>query len=204
MTRKLFRTLWSVAFCGILAFNAHAATVYDETVHGDLSNDNLNPTSIGLGLGENLIAGSTVHQPSLDRDFFTITIGAGHTLDAIILSSYTTTDDLSFFGYAIGGQFTNPLGFSSVDGWGLIGAPPGPTIGSDLLDLVAGGPVGPGTYSFWLQETEGSTTYTLDYRVSAVPLPAALPLFLSGLLGIGAIARKTKRARMSKLRNDRS
>jgi hypothetical protein len=191
-TRTMVRALWSVVFCGVLAFNAHAATVYDEAVHGDLSNDNLNPTAISLGVGENLIMGSTVHQPSLDRDFFTITIGAGHTLDAVILSSYTTTDDLSFFGYTIGGQFTNPLGFSSVAGWGLIGAPPGPTVGSDVLAFVAGGPVGPDTYSFWLQETEGSTTYTLDYRVSAVPLPAALPLFLSGLLGLGVMARRAR------------
>lgn len=176
----------------VIAFNAHAATVYNEAVHGDLSNDSLNPTPIALGLGENLISGSTVHQPSLDRDFFTITVGAGHTLDAVILSSYTTTDDLSFLGYAVGGQFTTPLGFSSVDGWGLIGAPPGPTVGSDVLAFVAGGPVGPGTYSFWLQETEGSTTYDLNYRVSAVPLPTALPLFVSGLLGLGAMARRAR------------
>ena len=186
---KMLRLISIAAFSGMIAFNAHAATVYDEAVNGDLSNDNLSPTSIGLGVGQNLIVGSTVHQPSLDRDFFTVTVGSGQTLNAVMLSSYTTTDDLSFIGYKAGGLFTN-LGFSGVDGWGLIGGPPGVSVGGDLLSFLAGGPVGPGAYSFWLQETEGSTTYALDYQVAAVPLPAVLPLFISGLLGIGAMARK--------------
>ena len=186
----MFRTFSGMAFCGLIAFNAQAATVYDEAVHGDLSNNNLSPTSVGLGLGENLILGSTVHEPSLDRDFFTITIGAGQALNAIVLSSYTTTDDQSFFGMTSGAGFAN-LGLSSLSGWALIGAQPGLSVGDNLLDFVAGAPVGPGAYSFWHQETAGSTTYTLDYQVSAVPVPATLPLFLSGLLGIGAIARKT-------------
>ncbi|MGE0645491.1 MAG: VPLPA-CTERM sorting domain-containing protein [Nitrospira sp.] len=185
----MVRTCAVALFCSMIAFNAHAATVYDEAVNGDLSNDNLSPTTVGLSVGRNLIAGSTVHKPSLDRDFFTITVGAGHVLNAVLLSSYTNTDDLSFLGYKAGSQFTD-LGFSGVDGWGLIGGPPGPSVGDDALSFLAGGPVGPGTYSFWLQETSGSTTYTLDYQVAVVPLPAALPLFVSGLLGLGAMARR--------------
>ncbi|MCP9440757.1 MAG: VPLPA-CTERM sorting domain-containing protein [Nitrospira sp.] len=186
IARTMFRTLWTVAFCGMIAFNVQAATVYDEAVQGDLSNNHVSPTSVSLGVGQNLISGSTVHTPSLDRDFFTITIGAGHTLDAIVLSSYTNTDDLSFFGMTTGSAFTG-LGFSDVSSWALIGTH---LIGNDLLTILTGGPLGPGAYSFWLQETEGITTYTLDYQVSAVPLPAALPLFLSGLLGLGAMARR--------------
>jgi hypothetical protein len=188
-TRKMVRTLWGVVFCSLVAFNAYAATVYDEAIRGDLSNDNLNPTIINLDVGTNLISGSTIHQPSLDRDFFTVTIGTGHRLEAIMLSSYSNTDDLGFIGYKAGGQFPN-LGFTGVDGWGLIGGPPGLSVGDDVLSFLARGPVGPGTYSFWLQETSGNMTYTLDYQVAAVPLPAALPLFLSGLLGLGVIAQR--------------
>jgi hypothetical protein len=185
------RTCLALVLCGLIAFNAHAATVYDEAVNGDLSNNHLSPTFVGLGVGANLILGSTVHQPSLDRDFFTIAIGPEQRLETIVLSSYTNTDDQSFFGMARGTGFTD-LGLSSLDGWALIGVLPGLSVGDNLLAFVAGGPIGPGTYSFWLQETDGITTYTLDYRVSAVPVPAALPLFLSGLLGIGAIARKSQ------------
>lgn len=191
IARTMFQTFLSLVFCSVVAFNAHAATVYDEAVNGDLSDNNLSPTVVGLGVGQNLIMGSTIHQPSLDRDFFTVTIDAGRTLNAVLLSSYTNTDDLSFIGYTAGGQFT-ALDLSGVDGWGLIGGPPGVSVGGDVLGFLAGGPVGPGTYSFWLQETSGSTTYTLDYQVSAVPLPAALPLFVSGLLGLGAMARRTR------------
>lgn len=189
IAHTMVRTCSIILFCSMIVVSAHAATAYDEAVNGDLSNDNLSPTSISLGVGENLILGSTVHEPSLDRDFFTIAIGAGHALNAVVLSSYTNTDDLSFIGYKVGGQFAG-LGFSGVDGWGLIGDPPGPSVGDDVLSFLAGGPVGPGVYSFWLQETTGSTTYTLDYQVAAVPLPAALPLFVSGLLGLGAMARR--------------
>lgn len=190
LARMMFRTFLILVFCSMDTFHAHAATVYDETANGDLSDNNLSPTSISLGVGQNLILGSTVHEPTLDRDFFTVTVGAGRTLNAVLLSSFTNTDDLSFIGYTVGGPFT-ALDLSGVEGWGLIGGPPGVSVGGDVLSFLAGGPVGPGTYSFWLQETSGSTTYTLDYQVSAVPLPAALPLFFSGLLGLGAIVRKS-------------
>ncbi|SPP63376.1 VPLPA-CTERM sorting domain-containing protein [Nitrospira lenta] len=191
IAQTMHRTVWSFLLCSLLALNAQAATVYDEALRGDLSNDHLHPTAVTLGVGQNLILGSTVHQPSLDRDFFTVTIGAGHALNAIVLSSYTTTDDQSFFGLARGSDFKT-LGFSSLSGWALIGTLPGLSVGDNLLDFVADGPIGPGAYSFWLQETEGTTTYTLDYQVAPVPIPAALPLFLSGLLGIGAMARKVR------------
>lgn len=204
ITRTMVRTMWSVVFCGMLTFNAQAATVYDEAIHGDLSDDHLHPTPVNLGgIGSNLISGSTVYEPSLDRDFFTITIGADQVLKAIVLAHYTNTDDVfinqSFFGMAFGDRFEN-MGFSGVDSWALIGDTPGLSVGDNLLDYITSGLVGPGVlgpsllgpgvYSFWLQETEGDTTYTLDYQVAAVPVPAALPLFLSGLLGIGAIARR--------------
>lgn len=189
---NMFQLISIAAFSGLLAFNAHAATVYDELIHGDLSNDNLSPTSIGLSVGQNLILGSTMHEPSLDRDFFTVTVGFGQTLNAVVLSSYTNTDDLSFIGYKAGKQLT-ALDFSGVDGWGLIGGPPGVSVGGDLLAFLAGGAVGPGAYSFWLQETEGSMTYALDYQVAAVPPPAALPLFLTGLMALGARMRITMR-----------
>ncbi|MDN5940528.1 MAG: VPLPA-CTERM sorting domain-containing protein [Nitrospira sp.] len=192
LVRTMFRTFSGMVFCGLIALNAHASTVYDEAAHGDLSTNNLSPTSVGLGLGENLILGSTVHTPSLDRDFFTLTVDAGQMLNAIVLSSYTTTDDQSFFGMAKGNGITDLTSAAGLLGWALIGDQPGLSVGDNLLDNVAGGPVGPGAYTFWLQETSGSTTYILDYQVAAVPLPAALPLFLSGLVGIGAIARKMK------------
>lgn len=179
----LLVSLWTIAF------NVDAAVVHDEVVHGDFSNDHMIPTTVTLAIGENLIIGSTQCCPTLDRDFWTVTIEPGQWLETIVIERYTNTDDLSFFGMARGSRFTG-LGFSDVSAWALIGSPPSPSLGDDLLRVLNGGPLGPGTYSFWHQETAGDTTYTFNYRVSAVPLPSSLIVLLSGLTVLGTMARK--------------
>ena len=45
IAQTMHRTVSSFLLCGLLAFNAQAATVYDEAVHSDLSNDHLSPTA---------------------------------------------------------------------------------------------------------------------------------------------------------------
>ncbi len=84
IARMMFQYFLILVFCSMVAFHAHAAAVYDETANGDLSDNNLSPTSIGLDVGQNLILGSTVHEPSLDRDFFTVAVDAGRTLNAVL------------------------------------------------------------------------------------------------------------------------
>ena len=70
-------------------------------------------------------------------------------------------------------------------------------LGTDVLDNIGTGPgaigflppLGPGTYSFWLQQTGGSlTTYGLDLVV--VPEPTAAALLALGLLGLAASRRR--------------
>ncbi|MCP9473531.1 MAG: hypothetical protein NNA30_12445 [Nitrospira sp.] len=185
-----------IASVSLLGFNAEAAIVHNEAVHGDLSDDHASPTTISLAIGDNLILGSTTHLPVLDRDFFTITIPDGHSLDAIVLANYTNTDAngfaQSFFSWTKGSHFRG-MGFTDVSGWILIGAQPGLSAGDDLLVFLTGGPLGPGTYSFWHQETEGDTTYTFNYRVSAVPLPDTLALLLSGLTFLGTLGTMVRK-----------
>ncbi len=49
-----------------------------------------------------------------------------------------------------------------------------------------------GTLGYWDIQIGGIETYTIA-NVSAIPLPAALPLFVSGLLGLGVMARRRKK-----------
>lgn len=191
LVKKTQNAFFGLVLFGLFSTASNAVVVYDESVDGDLSTDNLNPTLIDVSLGVNSISGATTFVP-LDRDFFTIEIGAGERLDSIILSSYTNTDDVSFFAYSIGPIFPDLIG-GGLAGFELIGANPGSALGEDILDNIAGGPLGAGIYTFWAQETAGDVTYTFDYNVSAVPVPAALPLLVSGLFSLGFLARRSRK-----------
>lgn len=193
--KTLTQLACTLILCGTLSPAAIAAVVHDEGVDGDLSNDNTTPTAISLAPGSNLIIGSHTNNP-LDRDLFTITINAGEQLDSLVLAAYTNTDDQSFLGFEEGNTFTDFFGSGATFNFALIGADAGVSLGDDLLDDVAGGPLGAGVYSFWLQETGGVVTYTLDLQVSAMPVPepVALPLFAAGLLLVGAAVRRRNSA----------
>jgi hypothetical protein len=187
-----FRFIAAVlAFC-LWAGGASALPVYDESVSGDLSDNNLAPTAVLVGEGSNVVTGSTSSSP-LDRDIFSLTIAAGFELAAIVLDVYNSADDQGFFAVEAGNQITSLFSPASLLGNTLIGALPGATVGNDVLDdlgnaLFGGtgfvGALGPGTYAFWIQETSGRVPqYALDFQVRrTVPLPATLLLLLPALL----------------------
>ena len=86
---------------------------------------------------------------------------------------------------------------SDLLGASLIGILPGTEVGDNVLDdlgngvfSVAGvptfrGPLGVGTYTFWLQEGPMDTVYTFDFQVIEVPEPTTLTRV--GILASGAI-----------------
>ena len=68
-------------------------------------------------------------------------------------------------------------------------------IGSNLLtSLTTSGSLPSGIYSVWVQETGGPVEYGFDFELTPVPLPAAAPLLLSGLLGMAALRRRRSAA----------
>jgi hypothetical protein len=92
---------------------------------------------------------------------------------------------------------------------GVAGGAPTTTVGVDLLstahymdDNSTGGtaagatgytpPLGPGTYTFLIQQLGGSTNYEFDMNVSAVPEPAAISLFGFGVIGL-LMSRRLRR-----------
>ncbi|XAL98434.1 PEP-CTERM sorting domain-containing protein [Phycisphaeraceae bacterium D3-23] len=175
---------------GLVMHNGASAANYVEAIDGDLSGDETSPTAIALDLGANTITGTTIDSP-LDRDFFSFTIGAGQSLDSLVLTSFTGDPPSNEAFMAVDDQFGFDSLFDTSDflGTTLIGLG---DVGTDALDLLGAtefggdgftGPLGEGTYTFWFQETGGPTSYT--FTANVVPEPgsaAALLLSVGGLM----------------------
>lgn len=171
--------------------------VWDEPADGDLSSDGLAPTLLTFAVGSNEIHGTTGNAGAgVDRDYFSFTLASGMSLTALtLLSDTSVSGSVAFIAIQAGPQVTVApsgagsealLAFSHYDN---------SMIGQDLLaffGLAQGLPSG--TYSIWVQETGGPATYGLDFEVSAVPLPAAAWMLFSGLAGLVALRRTSRRS----------
>jgi hypothetical protein len=196
--------------CGIIVLtmcafhNTQAALIYDEGVSGDLSNDNLAPNLLAVSAGSNVVRGGTTAVP-FDRDIFSFSIAADQQLVAIILDTYISGDDQSFFAVAAGNTISSLFSTPALLGNALIGASVGNMEGDDVLDDLGAltfpgsagfaGALGPGDYTFWIQETTvGIREYALDFQVrgpATVPLPSTFFLLLPVLALLGKYRAKT-------------
>jgi hypothetical protein len=181
-----------VAVCAALgciaygAAGASAASVWDESVDGDLSGDRFAPTPLSLSPGVNSV---TATSTGGDLEYYTFTLPPGQQLENIFLFSYDTLDDVSFIGVQNGTVFTEPnIGADPANllGWthfGFTGQ-----VGLDLLPDIGAGfdaqgftpPLPSGSYAWWSQQTSPITvtTYQLDFVVS--PEPGMVSLFIIG------------------------
>jgi hypothetical protein len=186
MSRSKIAVILSVA-----ALNLSAAALYDETSSVDLSNSGLAPTALAISEGENQILGTLSSSANgTDSDYFTFSVPSGLELTAIVILPGTTTGPLgTFFGVQSGNQVTVAPG--ALDLTGLLGftyyLPANGNIITDLGIPSNGStgfipPLGPGTYSFVLQDTgEGTFNYGLNFQ-----LLAAAPEQGPGLAGCAA------------------
>ena len=195
---RLSAAMVSLAALAALAASqgANAAMVWDESINGDLSNDGLAPQALTLFPGSNQLVGSTGDGgQGVDRDYFTFTLTPGRTLSSIrLLGNTFVSGAFSFIGIQTGPQVTvqpSGAGGNLLLGWTHYSMN---DIGTDILPAItSGGPLSPGTYSVWVQDTGGPATYGFDLGVTGVtpvPLPPSVLLMASTLLGLGGIFRR--------------
>lgn len=186
------RRMICAVLAGGLATAAMAGVIHDESIDGDLSDNNAAPSVLTVTPGSNEVIGSLQFSPDVDPDYFRFDVPVGFELTAVILDNYDTTEDQSFMAVQAGNKISDPNTGIGLLGTVLFGGAPGTTQGEDLLDDLGAanlggdgfsGPLGAGTYTFWVQETAAEVNYALDFQISAIPEPGSLLLLLSmGLL----------------------
>ncbi len=172
---------------------ASAATIWDESIDGDLSGVGAAPTELTLAAGTNTVIGTIGNNGNTgavggqDADYFYFTVPAGATVTSLTVDSYTfapSNPGSSFAGYVNGLGFAGQ-GAGNVDDFLLFNAASG--------DITAslGGPYGVGTHSFWLQETADTVvSYALTFTL--VPEPSAGLLMLGAGLALVGLRRSER------------
>lgn len=179
---KIRSTLLALALTSASSFGA---VVYSEAASGDLSGAFGSPTAVVLSNGANTISGSIGNNGGSgatngsDADYFTFNVAAGSAISAITIDAYAFSPNdpgVSFLGYTEDSAFFGQTG-GDIAGSAFIEASSG-----DILPGLAGGPLGPGSYSFWLQETSANV---VDYQltITQVPEPGSVALFSIAALG---------------------
>jgi len=193
-----------VALSYIVFSSAQGAVVYDESIDGDLSDFGLNPTVVHLGPGSNLILGTTgFGATEVDRDYFSLAVPSGAVLKSLtVLPGTTEGGDVSFIGVQVGAQVTVATDASSADGLlGWVHYGPG-VVNRDILPRIGRGdgatgftgPLGQGTYSFWVQDFNRATyQYDLTLSAASVPEPEIYAALAVGLVFLMARLRHVKR-----------
>ncbi len=160
-TTRIPMALHVCALVLVAAAPLPAATVWNESINGDISNNRLAPTSVTLAPGSNDVIGSVQGSPS-DIDYLTINVPSGDELSQIILESFTSTDQKGFIGVQSGTTFTQPP--TGTDVTQLLGythfGPGAGNVGADILPSMGIGagaqgftaPLAAGPYTFWIQQ----------------------------------------------------
>ena len=173
---------------------ANAAVVWNESIHGDFSNDRFNPTLVTLALGVNSVIAST---SAGDLEYFTIDLPQGWQLNALTLPSYVGEDRMAFIAVQSGPIFTEPNinpNVANLLGWTHFG-PLAANVGTDILDNIGQGqgaigfepPLPSGQYTFWVQQI-GPQLVTYQFNFIVVPAPSVF-----GALGLAFVAPRRRR-----------
>ena len=187
---------------GVSSFTStcRAGIVYSEITNGTLSHTQATPTNLGsVGLGDNTVTATI--GGSNTQDWITINVPGGLNLTSIVLVAYSSTDAQGFTGFQSGSTFAgSAFTAGSYEGYAHFGTgatngslPATNLVGTDLMPIMANPadaagsqgftpPLGPGNYSFLIQQLGASTNYEFDYVASATAVPEPSPLLLLGVV----------------------
>ena len=188
------RCIGAAVLASMIASGAAAEVVYDEAIDGELSGFGFAPTYIQFGAGSNDVLFVT-DQDGDDRDFFTFTIEAGFQLSGLVLNAFDTDNEFNLAFMSINPGNVLPfdpdspvteelLGYTLFDE-GDVGSDLFLEMGQAFSTIGFDGPLGPGDYTIWAQETSPAVdTWNLGFIVTPVPAPGALAVLgLAGLAG---------------------
>lgn len=206
----MHRLLLCILVVLALPLSRARAMNWDESTDGDLSNNGAAPTFVSLTSGSNLFTGTMgffgPNPQDFDADIWRFTIDPGYYLTGINLLAYSAPaaniqsfmalDDATTINMFDPSQhLSNGLWTEEFDGFGntytdlLAILDLGPEYGGTGFN----GPLGPGNYTFWIQEGSDPISYTIDFVVTPVPEPAGA--LLVGLAGMSALMRRRRRSR---------
>jgi hypothetical protein len=181
-----------------LGSSAFGGTLWNSAVDGPLSTSGLAPTALGpLTVGSNDVFATTGSSPTgvVDLNYFVITVPTGFALGSITeLPGTEVGGSLSFIGVEAGPQVTvspNATSAAGLLGWWHYGPADINTNILPLMGIPSDGssgftpPLGPGQYSFWVQElSPGTFPFAFDFGLvstASVPEPETFTISLIGL-----------------------
>lgn len=206
------RVLTSLACAMAVTAAPAVAFGYDESTSPDLSNDPATPTALSFVVGSNQVKGTVRNtSPQDTRDYFKFTVAPNQQLVAINLLSYTNIvgggpGNTGFHAINAGATSENPdPAGNNVDfylgGDHLVSLGPSENLLVALADGTPAGtgftvPLGPGTYTYLVQQVSGATAYDLRFVVTG-PADAKAPAgnawlraLLAALLAVSLVLRR--------------
>jgi hypothetical protein len=223
---------WSsfIALAVVLMLSAptKAATVWNETLDGDLSSNPLAPTFVVVAPGSNDVLGSagaalvpgdptfdpTTGAPNFDMDFLTFKVPTGYILKSLVPVNIVfaeATDTKTFIGLEGGTQITAGINFPySTGALGLLGWLHVATgdVGTDILPAMgvsADGatgfspPLPAGDYALWIQD-DLPVSYDLRIEIASVPEISTWAMLLTGFAGFAFAGYRTSRSKPPRYR----
>lgn len=175
----------------LFSLDLSAATVWDESINGDLNDDYGVPTVISVFEGSNVITGYVGRENSDWLDVFSFDMDSGLRLSNVIIDFYNETD----------GNYTtlllSPMSETcNCGGYDVYSQIFETSIGQDFGSAFIQEYNNDLSQYFLLAESQSNpATYSIDYvfTLTAVPVPASVWLFGSGLLGLIGMARRNKK-----------